>query len=133
MAEPRCGGCRCGAIRYEISGKPIAGVACHCRDCQFVAGGSPNLTWLFAHSGFELLRGNPTVYRATATSGGSNFCSICGVQVYSRPDKNDHLIAIKVGTLDDPSEFQVDADIWMKSAQPWHRKHNGAQQFEGNP
>jgi hypothetical protein len=40
---------------------------------------------------------------------------------------------IKVGSLDDPSAFKVQADIWMKTAQPWHRPHEGAAQFDGNP
>ena len=39
---------------------------------------------------------------------------------------------IKVGGLDDPSGFQVAADIWMKAAQPWHSAHDGAARFEGN-
>jgi len=133
MVEPRRGGCRCGSIRYKVFGEPIAGVACHCRDCQYVAGGSPNLTWLFENADFELLQGNPQIYKASAESGGSNFCASCGVQLFSRPDGNRHLIAIKVGTFDDPSEFHVNADIWLQSAQPWHRSHDGAQQFQENP
>jgi hypothetical protein len=133
MVDVRTGGCRCGAIRYRVTGALVAGVACHCRDCQYVAGGSPNLTWLFDGSGFDLLQGKPRVYKASATNGGSSFCGRCGVHVFSRPDNNAHLIAIKVGSLDDASGFRVDGDIWMRSAQPWHEGYEGVVRFEGNP
>jgi len=37
------------------------------------------------------------------------------LRVSARPD----LVAIRVGTLDDPSGFRPAADIFVKSAQPW--------------
>lgn len=38
------GGCRCGKIRFLVEGEPLGGVACHCRDCQYMVGGSANVT-----------------------------------------------------------------------------------------
>jgi hypothetical protein len=47
------------------------------------------------------------------------FCPDCGsplyVQVSARPD----LVGIRVASFDDPSWFQPEADIFVKSAQPW--------------
>jgi len=47
------------------------------------------------------------------------FCGDCGtplyVQVATRPD----IVGLRVCTLDDPSWFRPDADIFMRSAQPW--------------
>ena len=132
MPELRKGGCRCGAIRYEMSGKPVANIACHCRDCQYVSGGSPSLSMVFARAGFTLTAGSPKVYKARADYGGSSFCGHCGVHVFSQPNSRPDLIAIKVGSLDDPSSFRVDADIWLKSAPAWHRPHDGARHISGN-
>jgi hypothetical protein len=80
---------------------------------------------VFDGAGFELLQGEPRIYKAKAQSGGSSFCGDCGVHVFSRPDGNPHLVAIKIGSLDAPSGFRVDADMWMGSAQPWHQRHEG--------
>jgi len=132
VASPRAGGCRCGAIRYEVKGTPIGGIACHCRDCQYVSGGAENLSMIFDRTGFSVLKGEPRVYKARPTSGGSFFCEVCGVHVFSQPDSNPGLIAIKVGSLDDRSDFKVHADIWLKSAPPWHRPYKDARQVEGN-
>ncbi len=129
---PRTGGCRCGAIRYQVTAPALFHIACHCRDCQYAAGGSPNLTMVFPRAAFALTQGQPRVYKATAVSGGSAFCETCGVQLFSQPDSNPDIIAVKVGGLDDRDDFQVQADLWMASAPPWHRAHEGAVRFEGN-
>jgi hypothetical protein len=38
MTRPYTGGCACGALRYEISGEPIAMIDCQCRQCQRESG-----------------------------------------------------------------------------------------------
>src|SRR5262245_14930651 len=130
--DKRTGGCRCGAIRYEVSGASVAQVACHCRDCQYVSSGGANYSMVFHRSGFALLSGEPKAFKAKPTSGGSFFCAACGVHLFSGPDSHPELIAIKVGSLDDSSDFRVQADMRMKSAPPWHRPHDGARQVAGN-
>jgi hypothetical protein len=129
----RTGGCRCGSIRYEVTGDPVASVACHCRDCQYVSGGGANYSMVFRHADFKVVTGSPKIYKAKPASGGSFFCAACGVHVFSQPDTHRHLVAIKVGSLDDSSDFRVQADIWMKSAPVWHHRHEDAKQFDGNP
>jgi len=89
--DVRTGGCRCGAIRYEVTGPPVASVACHCRDCQYVSGGGADYSMVFQRDGFRVLKGTPRVYKAKPTSGGSFFCKSCGVHVFSGPDSSPHL------------------------------------------
>ncbi|WP_375428585.1 GFA family protein [uncultured Sphingomonas sp.] len=129
----RVGGCRCGSVRYQVEGDPVVGIACHCRDCQYVAGGAANLTWVFNRLGFAVTAGKPHIYKATSKSGGSFFCAGCGVHMFSQPDTNPGLVAVKVGSLDDATGFKVDADIWMKFAPAWHSAQEGSLHFDGNP
>ena len=130
------GGCLCGAIRYEVSGDPLAKIACHCRACQYVAGGAPTLVAVFPHSTLTITKGVPKTYWSTADSGetvGRSFCEVCGTPLFAAPKRNPGFTAVKVGSLDDPSTFAVQADIWRGAAQPWHVPHAGAMQFETNP
>lgn len=69
----------------------------------------------------------------TAVSGGGSFCGTCGVQVFSQPDSNPDIVAVKVGGLDDRADFKVQTDLWMASAPPWRRPRDGAVRFGGNP
>jgi len=34
LSFPLNGGCRCRAIRYQITEAPLFSFACHCTDCQ---------------------------------------------------------------------------------------------------
>ena len=61
------------------------------------------------------------------------FCGDCGtplyVQVATRPD----LVGLRVCTLDDPSWFRPEADIFMRSAQPWDHDETGVPKYDGYP
>jgi len=132
----RTGGCLCGAIRYELTAEPIFQVACHCRACQYVSGGSPTLAMIAPKAALRITQGEPRTYWSKAESGakvGRSFCAACGTPLFFQPAANDDIAVIKVGGLDDPSDFKVQADIWMNTAQPWHAPHEGAAQMPGNP
>jgi hypothetical protein len=122
MAAIRTGGCLCGAVRYESAGDPVFSLHCHCRDCQRSSGTAYIAAMRVPADGFRITWGAPKRYVANADSGNEitrAFCGDCGsplyVQVSTRPD----IVGLRVGTLDDPSGFRADADIFVKSAQPW--------------
>jgi hypothetical protein len=122
MVALRTGGCLCGAIRYESSGEPVFALQCHCRDCQRQSGSAYVAAVRVPAAEFRITKGTPKRYIAKADSGNEItrvFCPDCGsplyVQVSTRPD----LIGIRVASFDDPSWFRPEADIFVKSAQPW--------------
>jgi hypothetical protein len=122
MASLRTGGCLCGAIRYECSAEPEFSLQCHCRDCQRQSGSAYVAAVRVPAAEFHITKGAPRRYIAKAESGNDIarvFCPDCGsplyVQVASRPD----LVGIRVTSFDDPSWFRPEADIFVKSAQPW--------------
>ena len=122
MAATRLGGCLCGAVRYESEGDPLFSLQCHCRDCQRSSGTAYIAAIRVPSTGFRITKGVPKCYVAKAESGNEItrvFCGDCGsplyVQVSTRPD----IVGLRVGSLDDPSGFRPDADIFVKSAQPW--------------
>ena len=53
------GGCYCGAVRYEAEGQPLMQAQCHCRECQYITGGSPNMFVAMSPDGFKYTKGAP--------------------------------------------------------------------------
>jgi hypothetical protein len=117
------GGCLCGKIRYEADVEWFLAGRCHCRDCQYVSGGEPTVAISVGRDALRI-QGEPRAYRSKADSGVAvfrSFCADCGTPLFSGNEKNAEVIAIKLGSLDDPSKFAPSAHIWTSSAQPWHQ------------
>jgi hypothetical protein len=117
------GGCLCGEIRYEINGEPFIALRCHRRDCQYVSGGEPAAVVSFPSDGVHCVRGEARVYWAKADSGTRvfrSFCAVCGTPIFAGNERHPEIIAIKIGSLDEPSKYSRTCHIWVSSAQAWH-------------
>jgi hypothetical protein len=112
------GGCLCGAVRYAVSGEPVAATLCHCRSCRRASGGT-NVAWaVFDKSAFEWLEGEPVAY---SSSPGIEWlhCRRCGSLVgYTRASRPDHT-DITTGTLDDPERYPPTVEIWLEHRIDW--------------
>jgi hypothetical protein len=116
------GGCRCGAIRYEVSGTPRVAL-CHCTDCQR-SSGAPVVAWAaFAEDEFKLIKGDPKTVNSSGAAMRS-FCADCGTGVYYRnAEALPGIVDVQSATLDDPAAFPAMAHIqtadrisWMEHA-----------------
>ncbi len=118
MSAPAEGGCLCGAIRYRVTGQPVATTLCHCRSCRRASGGT-NVAWaVFDHSDFEWLSGYPAAY---CSSPGIEWlhCQYCSSLVgYRRSSRPEHM-DITTGTLDDPDRFPPAVEIWLEHRIGW--------------
>ena len=56
------GGCYCGGLRYEADGEPLFKGQCHCRECQYIAGGSVNVVMAMPDAGFSYTKGTPKAF-----------------------------------------------------------------------
>lgn len=119
-AIPFTGGCMCGAIRYECSAEPLAMGICHCRDCQRATGSAFAAALIVPRSAMTIT-GEVKYHGVTGDSGNlvsRGFCPRCGSRLFGTP-ANPDVISIQAGSLDDPSWFKPQAEIYVASAQPW--------------
>ena len=118
MTDAAEGGCLCGAIRYRVSGEPVATTLCHCRSCRRASGGT-NVAWaVFNHCAFRWLSGWPAAY---SSSPGLEWlhCPNCGSLVgYRRASRPEHM-DITTGTLDDPGLYPPAVEIWLEHKIQW--------------
>ena len=120
----REGGCLCGAVRFAVEGDPIISGACHCRHCQYVAGGGAAYGVMFPSGAVTVTKGEPRLFTVKGESGADvyrHFCPECGVHLLSGNSRFPEFRSVKIGVFDDPAWFRSDGSIWAASAQPWHR------------
>ena len=129
------GRCYCGAVRYSVSGDPVIQAQCHCRECQYVSGGSPNVTIGFPEAGFKYTQGTPKQFRRKDLPQPvtREFCGECGTQLVSRAPGLPGVALLKVGTLDDPKAFAPQMAIFLVDKQPFHLVPEGIATFDRVP
>ena len=121
MATSFTGGCMCGAVRYECSAEPIMAGNCHCRDCQ-KAGGGAFASALAVPTVALKIAGDLKYYDTKGDSGQTvsrGFCPNCGARLLGTSKAMPDLTVILAGSLDDPSWYRPNMDIYTASAQPW--------------
>jgi hypothetical protein len=129
------GGCYCGAVRYKVEGDALFRGQCHCRECQFISGGAPNLTMGFPITSFSYTKGEAKPFQRADLDNGvvREFCADCGTHLVSKPPTMP-MAMLKVGTMDDPSLFGgPQMAIYLCDKQDFHQVPDGIATFDGLP
>ena len=129
------GGCYCGSLRYESVGDIEASIQCHCRECQYITGGNPNVIMIMPLSGFEFVKGVPKTFKRKDIENAVTrlFCENCGTGIGTKNPNRPNSIILKVGTFDDPSIFKPDIAIFTIDKQKFHYIEDGLKSFERRP
>ena len=129
------GGCYCGSLRYEANGDVEASIQCHCRECQYITGGNPNVIMIMPLSGFEFVKGIPKTFKRKDIEKAVTrlFCENCGTGIGTKNPNRPNSIILKVGTFDDPSIFKPDIAIFTIDKQKFHYIEDGLKSFERRP
>jgi len=129
------GGCYCGQVRSLAAGEPMMKAQCHCRECQYISGGSPNMFVLMPRDGFSFTKGTPRQFTRSDLEGAvtREFCAECGTHMITRRPGLSAVI-LKVGTLDDPSLYgSPQMAIFTIDKQAFHHIPDGLPTFERLP
>lgn len=135
MNKPMTGGCRCGAVRYESTDDPVISGNCHCLECQR-SSGTGHSAVVAVHSDSLQVTGEVRYFDHISDSGNTasnGFCPTCGSPLFGKTSGMPGLMAIKVGSLDDPSGFRPGMAIYAARAQPWDPADPALPSFPGMP
>jgi hypothetical protein len=130
------GRCYCGAVQYQADGDALFKAQCHCRECQYISGGHPNVVMGMSEPGFKYTQGTPKAFRRSdlADPVTREFCGECGTHLLTRTSKVPGMVLIKVGTLDDPAQFGgPQMAIFTIDRQSFHHLPEGVPAFERTP
>ncbi|NUQ18458.1 MAG: GFA family protein [Sphingomonas sp.] len=122
----RTASCRCGQLRVTVTGEPVRVSVCHCLNCKKRSGSAfaVQARWPSAQVQID---GASNTFVKVADSGNRatfHFCPDCGSDVYYEIDgKFDHkfndLIAIPLGTFDNPSFATPAYSVWESRKHDW--------------
>ncbi len=111
-------------------------IHCHCRDCQQSSGGPFSSFVVVPAEAFKFLKGSLRFHASPSEMGGNTrrgFCADCGSPVQGKPDAAPHIVVIRTGSLDDPSWFNPQMDVWTADAHPWAQMNSESPKFEKYP
>lgn len=129
------GGCYCGAVRYAAEGEPMMKAQCHCRECQYISGGAPNLFLAMPADGFSYTKGAPKKFTRSDLEQAvtREFCAECGTHLLTRRPGLP-VVILKVGTLDQPNLFGTpQLAIFTIDKQEFHHIPDSLPSFERMP
>ena len=130
------GGCACGAVRYEMSGTPIAQLLCQCQHCRQRSGTGHSAYLVFAQRDDLALTGAVKSWSVAGDSGHEKhhaFCPHCGAPVFVTFAAAPQMVAIHPGSLDDPSPFAPQFVTYASRAQSWDSMDAALQKFATMP
>jgi len=136
MTDRLKGGCRCGAVGYEIAlSGDLPVYCCHCLDCQKWSGSA------FAEQGViredAIKTQGPVITSPVASRQGGQtiqyVCGICHSRIYSTNPARPGIALLRAGTLDETDKLRPQAHVWVKSKQPWVTLPGDVPAFEEAP
>ena len=132
--DTRTGGCDCGALRYKTTGTARVSGQCHCKPCQHLAGGGVHYFQLVDPDGFEWTSGTPASFARLDIENACtrSFCPTCGTQIVTQR-ADQRALVLKIGSLDDTSDFSPEVALCHAQAQAFHHVPEGVQVFDAFP
>jgi len=121
LSTPMRGGCQCGAVRYELSMKPVGTHFCHCRMCQRAVGNVFATLAPVHKDRMRWTKGTPSLFRSSSAAQ-RGFCEKCGTPL-SFAYNESRWICLTVGSLDEPGGVKPTVHYGIESQLHWLQLH----------
>jgi len=124
------GKCLCGEISYQLNGELLFLYNCHCEECRAFSGASHATSASISINDLSLTDGKGYLTAFETTKGTRYFCRNCGSPIYSYPVGAEEFPALHIGTITEPPEKELDANIWVSEKCPWVELSRSAKIYE---
>ena len=117
------GGCRCGAIRFEVDGEPEMVSYCHCADCR-KATGAP----VSAFVGFPADAVSFTGDKLRTFANGPvtrSFCAVCGSPISYFDRRIPGRVYFMLGAMDAPENYRPTVHAFRSEKLPFVHMPDG--------
>lgn len=126
------GGCLCGKVRYEITGRLFNADNCHCSMCRQQHGAAFATYAEVNPDDFKWTSGEDFVKVYETLSGaGWCFCRECGSSLAGTVKSN--VTSITLGTVEGDPGIKPESHIFVGSKAQWHDITDDLPQFDERP
>lgn len=130
--NPR-GSCLCGAVAFEVTGKIVRTMNCHCTRCRKARGAAHGSNFFTESVRFTRGEDRLATYKVPeARYFMQIFCTTCGSPM-PRVDKDRGFAVVPMGSMDDDPGVHPEAHIFVGSMAPWFTITDGLPQYEEGP
>ena len=114
------GGCMCGAVRYEATGKPFAINHCHCRSCRKHNGAAVVTLVGFAADQVRFSGDERKIYESSPGVGRA-FCGNCGTPLTWEGigSESEPIFELHISTFDNPDDLVPTAHTFDSERIRW--------------
>lgn len=116
------GGCLCGEVRINATGRPYRVGLCHCLDCRKFHGALFHASAIFPEAAV-------TITGETRTYAGRHFCPRCGSSVFNCSGDE---VEINLGCLDAPDQLKPTYESWSVRRESWLPAFGLARSYRGD-
>lgn len=114
------GGCLCGDVRFEATGRPYRVGICHCFDCRKHHGALFHASAIF-HQDAVTITGETRDYT------GRHFCPRCGSSVFGRSGDE---VEVNLGSLDATDQLVPTYELWTVRRESWLPPFSQCRRYE---
>lgn len=129
MTATHTGHCLCGAVRFEVTGKPLWVAHCHCNDCRRNTGAAV-ATFLGVKTEQFRWVGDPPAAYASSPGVRRTFCPRCGGALTYEGARFASEVHINIGAMDRPGDFAPQAHVWVSQKLAWLHIRDGGPRFQ---
>jgi len=118
----RTASCRCGQLSATVTGDPVRLSVCHCLNCKKRSGSAFAVQARWPADQVQIEGSSRTFVKAGDSGNPAtfHFCPECGTDVYYVINgKFDGLVAIPLGTFDDPYFGRPEYSVWEGRKHDW--------------
>jgi len=125
------GGCLCGKVRFEITGKIQDIIYCHCSQCRKAQGSAFATNGNIDIKGFKFISGENELTGYESSPGLTKyFCKYCGSPIISKNASNPNKVRVRLGVIESDIIERPVAHIFVTSKANWEDIEGDLPQYE---
>lgn len=123
MSDLHTGGCRCGAVRFQVAAEPQHISYCHCADCRQATGAPVSAFVGFPADAASFGGDAPRTYINGPVT--RSFCGTCGSPIAYVDSRIGDAVYFMLGAMDAPHDYKPTQHAYVREQLPFVHMPDG--------